>query len=1222
MNQSPSHVTHQRITQTCVIPKLRDYTESRFYQKLVAAAGREDSVRILINVVDHIAKQAEVLSQRVVEFFPQYTDHGPRHLLNVLGYMDWLAGDALNQSENDNDWSPLECAIALTIAWVHDLGMVPGPEEQTVLTADKDPSEGATTPELKKLAESWVRYRDGDPIWAVHKNMSGGTSNFDLATQQNDRLGQIRANFLRLSHADDKFTDGESRIRNQLTFIAGTSSSPTDFFTHEGFNWLEGAVICAMSHNQDIRWLEHRLTSARSPYHTLRARGEAGLCRSHEKHRIHWPRLGWLLRLADVLDMDASRTPAVLFTTITDSYSRREWRKHLSINDVRLVTSTAHSEGALIYTVGRSMHPSIEAALREMAGWIDEQLQYRSEGCINDELDKVRSAQARFIPHRQGDLPLRIPGIAIVEIHEREGDYHFHDLQFRLDREAIMNLLMGEALYGQPDLALRELVQNSLDALHLRELRIQLSKKIGMERTPSPAFALMENEELAVNIRWGQREKGGIYRNFIEVSDNGVGMTKAALIKYLTQIGKSFYKSPEFARERAEFERNQLLCTTISQFGIGFLSSFMLADDIEVYTRAKIRDEHGAETTEGWRIEISGTSGLMALYPLKDDLNGLTTSGTTVTLWLKNEREFAEYDYSSLAQNLSDYFFGESYRSIDGFDPAWAICRRIVWPRFSVKLHPPDSSPMVVVDPDGIFYTSAIIPRLPKNQAQSGEKNALPQYTNQLAWIVIDWVDSEWRDAEGNDIVPTGTRVRRMLPILNSPVNKLYHMSVSEMAGEIEKQSNDKTGYWSVENIVATESFLPSAVGRTMTLLNGIALESRHSLRQWRSIEGGVGGYTIVDIQGRAVPCLKVDRSEITDRQSQEAKDAISDVGERANDCWPNDSAVGALIAGNIMRSTEYQQCSWTPEISRHSKGWPWVIWTTKSLAQHVERKRARDGWLSNALLTKWSPEGIRSGWDQSRNDKARTLNYQFGIESCISLLREEFRNCDLPLKFPSDRVPILESSPSHKILLETHVFAEAFGPYLEGASPLVSIHGISGNLEEQGMIGPLTVINRHCLRMCWDEPFSKIAESSKEWMDVDLVAPLTKIALGNLRKQCVKWTRSREWRTLFMLPFLFGSVPIEWRGRQTIIRQHLGGIDSLLLYVPDEEGVEKVWTAIPPDMITPGHIVPEFWTEEKWRSSGVTFLWDIEAERVLWANGLRTRSEVRDGQQDLIAKN
>jgi len=56
--------------------------------------------------------------------------------------------------------------------------------------------------------------------------------------------------------------------------------------------------------------------------------------------------------------------------------------------------------------------------------------------------------------------------------------------------------------------------------------------------------------------------------------------------------------------------------------------------------------------------------------------------------------------------------------------------------------------------------------------------------------------------------------------------------------------------------------------------------------------------------------------------------------------------------------------------------------------------------------------------------------------------------------------------------------------------------------------------------------------------------------------------------------------------------------------------------------MITPGNIVPEFWTEEKWRSSGATFLWDIEAERVLWANGLRTRSEVRDGQQDLIAKN
>ena len=37
-----------------------------------------------------------------------------------------------------------------------------------------------------------------------------------------------------------------------------------------------------------------------------------------------------------------------------------------------------------------------------------------------------------------------------------------------------MNLLMGEALYGDPELCIRELLQNALDAVELRDLRLQL----------------------------------------------------------------------------------------------------------------------------------------------------------------------------------------------------------------------------------------------------------------------------------------------------------------------------------------------------------------------------------------------------------------------------------------------------------------------------------------------------------------------------------------------------------------------------------------------------------------------------------------------------------------------------------------------------------------------------------------------------------------------------
>jgi hypothetical protein len=63
-------------------------------------------------------------------------------------------------------------------------------------------------------------------------------------------------------------------------------------------------------------------------------------------------------------------------------------------------------------------------------------------------------------------FPIRLPEVKADVRPAREGGiplYTYHDWHFRLDQEEVIRLLMGESLYGEPSLCIRELLQNALD---------------------------------------------------------------------------------------------------------------------------------------------------------------------------------------------------------------------------------------------------------------------------------------------------------------------------------------------------------------------------------------------------------------------------------------------------------------------------------------------------------------------------------------------------------------------------------------------------------------------------------------------------------------------------------------------------------------------------------------------------------------------------------------
>ena len=172
------------------------------------------------------------------------------------------------------------------------------------------------------------------------------------------------------------------------------------------------------------------------------------------------------------------------------------------------------------------------------------------------------------------------------------------DLKFTVDSSAALQLFTGNRLYDDRRAFLRELLQNAVDACRLRQL---------MEKDYQPAITIRFQDDIRI----------------VSVADNGIGMDRQWIEKYFLQIGISFYQSSRIRR----IDRDQGIgLSFISQFGIGFLSSFLVAEKIIIRTRK------------------AGATGLMiTIHDLKEyfdvrPLDGDHPVGTEVTLHLRPSR--------------------------------------------------------------------------------------------------------------------------------------------------------------------------------------------------------------------------------------------------------------------------------------------------------------------------------------------------------------------------------------------------------------------------------------------------------------------------------------------------------------------------------------------------------------------------------------------------------
>ena len=109
---------------------------------------------------------------------------------------------------------------------------------------------------------------------------------------------------------------------------------------------------------------------------------------------------------------------------------------------------------------------------------------------VREELDWQRGPLLNLGSWRYGiHLPRKVElTITAKEEHGRP-IYTYRDLNFQdLDQDEIQKLLMGESLYGDPDLCIRAALQNALDALELRDLRLKMLDILEQGQTPVEAI--------------------------------------------------------------------------------------------------------------------------------------------------------------------------------------------------------------------------------------------------------------------------------------------------------------------------------------------------------------------------------------------------------------------------------------------------------------------------------------------------------------------------------------------------------------------------------------------------------------------------------------------------------------------------------------------------------------------------------------------------------------
>lgn len=220
-------------------------------------------------------------------------------------------------------------------------------------------------------------------------------------------------------------------------------------------------------------------------------------------------------------------------------------------------------------------------------------------------------------------------------------------LEFQAEARQLLDLMV-HSVYSNKDSFLRELISNASDALDKLRLEAFRNKDLDVDTSDLHIEIDVDHQARTLTIR-----------------DNGIGMTRAEVVDLIGTLAKSGTAELRQQLREAKNAKNEAASEElIGQFGIGFYSSFMVADKVELLTR-----KAGESDATKWESSGEGTYTIESI----DD----APQGTSVILHLKPEDAEDElHDYTSefklrgLVKKYSDFIAWPIRMQVERREPA------------------------------------------------------------------------------------------------------------------------------------------------------------------------------------------------------------------------------------------------------------------------------------------------------------------------------------------------------------------------------------------------------------------------------------------------------------------------------------------------------------------------------------------------------------------------
>lgn len=572
-------------------------TESKLYNELNKRCLNIEYGPEVLDTVHKVGEYSINKSKTILKYMPEYTLHDEVHFFNMIFIIEKILSQETIESLSIPD-----ILLIFTSVFLHDIGMCP---DENLIKAWKNQLSSTESKKYTKEIQAFSRFRKSyvkelEEIKIL--NSRGKTSKAQLIEDF------IVSEYIRTTHATRArkiiARDWKNSIKYKETDLTADLAS-----------------IC-FSHNESYKSLLN--------LETLK------LCGQDVYTCI--PFIAVLLRLADIIDFDSKRAPNTIYQhlSIRNPISKSEWQKHLAIK------AWSISNQKLVYNAECS-NPFIESTIRNFCDQIDDELRNctlilssLSSDYLENEIKKYKIS----LPNEVDKSKIR----PARDIETGEYLYQYHDTKFTLSKKQVIDLLMGTKLYDKPEVALRELIQNSIDACLFRQL---LSSQWNIPYNPEICIKLYTNDS----------------RTILKVTDNGIGMNQYIIDNYYTRIGNSYYNSKDFYAEIGDTEYKP-----ISRFGIGILSCFMICESMEVNT-CRVKGKY--QSDEPLKITIEDYDSLFVIRRGDRD-----EPGTSTKLVLKDQILWSKLDPENFVDSVKemiplppfpiDIYSGDNHTIYDG----------------------------------------------------------------------------------------------------------------------------------------------------------------------------------------------------------------------------------------------------------------------------------------------------------------------------------------------------------------------------------------------------------------------------------------------------------------------------------------------------------------------------------------------------------------------------